>query len=352
EVLSNQRFSAADRRDAIHHLELALDADDFPCRPGDAVGIFPLNPPALVTAILTAGGLTGTAPVIVDGHSMPLLQALREQRDLTIPGARFLAVWAELTGSEPLAALSQAEVKAQRAFLREQQVRPLMERHPARPDAQILVDCLRPLQPRLYDVANSLSTVGDELHLTVQAYEYRQGDHTEQGIASQFLCALKPGDRVRLYPHGNARFHLPDDPDSPLILIADGTGIAPYRAFLQALAERDRPPQCWLVFGEQDFEEDFLYQTDIQQFKTAGVLHTVDCVFYRQASTRAHSQVSTCSLASPLLDQSDGFINWIARGAHVFFCGNKDRLSSCEAILSALVDDELGAGHWKRLNKD
>src|SRR5690606_17265885 len=145
-----------------------------------------------------------------------------------------------------------------RAFLKQNQLRDILARYPAAEAApQPFVDRLRPLQPRLYDVANSLTRVEGELHVTVHAYRYPFAGRQESGIATQYLLGLQPGDMVRLYPHRNVRFHLPEDRNAPLILIADGTGIAPYRAFLQELAGSDRGNACWLVFSERRFEEDF-----------------------------------------------------------------------------------------------
>src|SRR5690606_36208430 len=146
-----------------------------------------------------------------------------------------------------------ADARAQREFLRQHQIRDLVAQYPARPEAQVLIDALRPLQPRLYDVANSLLQVSDELHLTVKRYHYPFGNRTESGIASSYLAQLQPGETLRLYPHRNARFHLPDDPATPLILIGEGTGIAPYRAFAQELSQRPEQPPCWLFFTSGQF---------------------------------------------------------------------------------------------------
>src|SRR5690606_6529291 len=133
-------------------------------------------------------------------------------------------------------------------YLKHIQILDIIRQYPALPSAQEFVDALRPLQPRLYDVANSLRAVPGELHLNVKAWSYEFGDRVEPGIASHYLASLAPGDSIRLYPHRNARFHLPEDAKAPLVLIAESTGIAPFRAFMQALALQDAPPPCWLTF--------------------------------------------------------------------------------------------------------
>lgn len=343
EVLVNQNLSAANRAQPIHHLELALDQVIPDLLPGDAVGILADNPPELVAAVLDACDLSGEQPVTLDGDAQPLVQALRQSRDLTIVGTGFLTFWAEHSNAPALKALCEAESREQRAFLRQHQLLDLLSQYPAHPPAQALVDALRPLQPRLYDVANSLAELDDELHLTVKAFRYPFRERHEQGIASRYLLDLQPGDPVRLYPHRNTRFRLPDD-DAPLILIAEGTGIAPYRAFLQALSQRLQRPPCWLVFAEQRFEEDFLYQLDIQQAHADGVLEQVDTVFYQDRPG--------ASLINPLLNQIDRLASWIEQGAHLYLCGDKGRLSDLENSLKTALDQRQGDGAWKQLGRD
>ncbi|WP_101675099.1 diflavin oxidoreductase [Alloalcanivorax mobilis] len=343
EVLVNQNLSGAHRQAPIHHLELALDDPAFTVAPGDAVGILADNPPRQVAAVLDALELSGEEPVTVQEQALPLVQALRQYCDLTIPGSAFLKSWAELTGDATLTTVVEAGTAEQRAFLKRHQVLDLLRRYPAHPDAQTLVDTLRPLQPRLYDVANSLAAIDDELHLTVKRFQYDFEGRRETGVASRYLLDLQPGDSVRLYPHANTRFRLPDDANLPVILIAEGTGIAPYRAFFQALAAESRATPCWLVFAEHHFEDDFLYQLELQQARTDGHLERIDTVFQDQHPGRA--------LADPLLEQSDELLRWLDRGAHLYLCGDKARLTEVEKALQERVDGQLGQGHWKQLSK-
>lgn len=340
EVLENVCLSAPERADAIHHLELALPPGVFSVSPGDAVAILPDNPPHLVAAVLNACGLSGEAAVSVAGTPMPLVQALRQHLDLTVPGNRFLGFWAQVSNHSELQQLAAAAAPEQRQFLRRSQLLDLLQLAPATPEPQALVDALRPLQPRLYDVANSLDELPDELHLTVRLYRYPFANRTEDGIATRYLLGLAPGDQVRLYPHRNNRFHLPLEPELPLIFIAEGTGIAPCRAFVQALARQGHQGRAWLVFAEQCFEQDFLYQSEWQQAHADGVLAAVDTVF--------SADQPGATLASPLLAQQQQLNEWIARGAHLYFCGDKDLLTDCEKTLEAA----LGAELWKPLVKD
>lgn len=345
EVLENIRLSGPHRETPNHHLVLALDAPDFHLEPGDAIGVLADNPPALVAAILRGTGLSGEEPVMQDGQAVPLVQALRERCDLTIPSQRFLEFWAGASQSAELARQLQADPLAQRAFLRGHQVRDLIASHPARVEAQALVDNLRPLQPRLYDLANSIARQEDELHLCVQLYRYEFGGREEAGIASDYLVQLQPGDQVRIYPHRNARFHLPEDQKVPLILIAEGTGIAPYRAFLQEMERAGRRHPCWIIFAEQRFEEDFLYQTEWQQALRQGRITRFDTIFYLDQPGR--------TLADPLRENLDQAAQWLNSGGHLYFCGDKERLGQCEKELRALLEGPSGVGPvWKQLNGD
>ncbi|EKF73017.1 NADPH-sulfite reductase [Alcanivorax hongdengensis A-11-3] len=339
EVLENLRLSDSRRRQPIHHLELALETTDLALKPGDAVGILADNPPALVAAVLDACNLSGDAAVSVNGQSLPLVQALRQHLDLTLPSSRFLEFWAELSGNDALRHRASADSREQRQYLKQVQIIDLLTQAPATPEPQALVDALRPLQPRLYDVANSLNVIGDELHLTVKDYRYSFVNRTEQGIASRYLLALEAGDSVRLYPHRNARFQLPEQAETPLILIGEGTGIAPYRAFLQELEHQQQNRPVWLIFAEQSFEQDFLYQSDIQLAHANGALTKVDTVFYQDQPGR--------SLAAVLRDQDATLREWLDQDAHLYFCGDKARLTECEKALA----EQLGSELWKPLGK-
>ena len=342
EVLENLRLSATHRTNSVHHLAVAVDASDFSIEPGDAVGVLVENPPALVAAVLDAANLPGEQAVLVDNQAMPLVQALRETRDLTIPGQRLLESWAQLANNDQLKEVLAADHKIQRDFLRTHQIIDVISQYPATPDPQSFVDSLRPLQPRLYDLANSQRYIGDELHLTVQQYRYSFLNRVELGIASDYLLNIQPGESMRIYPHANPRFRLPEAQDAPLILIADGTGIAPYRSFLQELRAAQIARPCWLVFSEQEFEEDFLYQLDWQQAHADGLLSHVDTVFYADQPWR--------SLADPLLEQAKRFTEWLEKGAHLYLCGDRTRLTQCEHSLKFWLGETHRAELWDQIN--
>lgn len=345
EVIENLRLSSDKRGDPIHHLAIALDDENFTVAPGDAVGVLAENPPALVAAVLDATRLSGEQPVTLDGQAMPLVQALREARDLTIPGQRFLETWAEVAKADVLKELLAAESKQQRKFLRTHQVLDLISQHRGTPDAQMLVDSLRPLQPRLYDVASSPNLMSDELHLTVQQYRYPFRNRIERGIASDFLLNISPGESLRIYPHANHRFRLPEAQGAPLILIAEGTGIAPFRSFIQEIKAAGHTHPAWLLFAEQCFEEDFLYQLDFQQAHAEGLLQHVDTVFYREEPNS--------TLATRLMEQVERLVSWLEEGGHLYLCGNRERLTECENAIRFWLESVLHKNAlWESLNTE
>lgn len=329
EVLENICLTSAGRPAAVHHLSLLIENDNLQLQPGDAVGVLPHNPPERVAAILNLVGLSGDDPVVVDEQAMPLVQALREKLDLTIPGKPLLQLLAERTGDAQLQQIN-TNNKTQREYLRSTSVMDLLRDYSVSLDATTLVANLRPLQPRLYDIANAPGD--DELHLTVQTYWYPHPgpSHTGGevgGIASRYLNQLQPGERVRLYPHHNKRFRLPDDKEVPLIWVASSTGIAPYRSFIQSFAAQGRRHPCWLLLREQRFEEDFLYQIDWQNAAKSGVLTKMTTEFYEDKPSAGLAD----ALAADLAD-------WVARGAHLYLCGDQEPLAELENQLKSRAE--------------
>ncbi len=321
EVLEQLALSAADRPLGNYHLSLAIEEGSLPLQPGDAVGVFAHNPHTLVAAVLDLARLQGEAGVSIDGRAMSLATALGSARDLAIPTRKLLQSWAAWSGDTDLVTLGE-DSKQARSWLKQRHLLDVLRTAPARvPSAQALVDVLRPLQPRLYDVANHVSADSDELELLVKRFNYPLGDREYAGIASHYLCDLAVGDSVRIYPHRNARFALPQV-ENPVILVGYGTGVAPYRAYLQARAARgDRNP-CWLVLGEKSYEEDFLYQLEWQGWLASGLLSHLDPVFADDEPRR--------SLVSAFLDKADRLQRWIDDGALVYLCGDKAVLERCE----------------------
>lgn len=309
----------------VRHIELSLAGSGLHYEPGDALGLLPRNDPALVRTVLDLAGLSDDAPVELKGQSLPLGQALATELDLVAVTPRFLEQWAQRSGAGELRQLSLPSHAAERtAFARSHHVIDVMRRHPAPGlDAAALIAALRPLQPRLYSIASSAAAVPDEVHLTVASVRYELHGQPRTGVASGYLAALgQPDAQVPVYVQPSRHFRLPAD-DLPIIMIGAGTGVAPYRAFLQEREARGAPGRAWLFFGERRFRTDFLYQTEWQAWLRDGLLDRMDVAFSRDA----HDGAGKTYVWHRLLERSRELYAWLEEGAHVYVCGDAERLA-------------------------
>jgi sulfite reductase (NADPH) flavoprotein alpha-component len=263
---------------------------------------------------------------------MPLARALLEQLDITIPSPRFLAAWATLTASSELASLaSEGADVARRAFLRAHHLLDIVHKHPAKlGDAQKFVELLRPLAPRLYSLASSQAVLPSEAHLTVSLVRYTQHGRTCQGVASGHIAdTASEGKTLKVYVQPNPGFRLPDNPDTPIVMIGAGTGVAPYRAFVQERAARPPSGPSWLFFGERNFRSDFLYQTEWQTWLKSGALTKLTPAFSRDQADKVYVQ-------KRIREQGRELYDWLERGAHVYVCGDAEAMAP--AVHEALID--------------
>jgi sulfite reductase (NADPH) flavoprotein alpha-component len=189
---------------------------------------------------------------------------------------------------------------------------------------------LRKLTPRLYSIASSLNEVEDEVHLTLGVVEYEAHGHLHQGGASSYLGhRLKENEEVLIYVESNDNFRLPEDSSKPVIMIGPGTGIAPFRAFLQERAVQEASGDNWIFFGNPHFTEDFLYQTEWQEFLADGVLTRIDLAFSRDQEHKIYVQ-------HRIIEQAKEIWNWLQRGAHLYVCGDEKRMA--HDVHQALLD--------------
>jgi sulfite reductase (NADPH) flavoprotein alpha-component len=343
ELLENVCLTSADRSRAIHHLELDLSNTALALQPGDSLGVMPQNPPELVSRILDLLGFTGDESVTVTGKAMPLVQALREHRDLNIVSAKFIRNWKKVCDNPLLQSLADSETKIIRDYLKQHQLADIICEFGGHTEAQFLIDSLRPLQPRLYDVANSLNHTPGECHLTVERYIYKLNGKHHQGLASHYLCDLGESETLLVYPQENKRFRLPLNKTVPLILIAESTGIAPFRAFLQELAiQPERQHQTWLIFQEHAYKDDFLYQLEWQQALKNGDLTRLDSFF--------SEDMPGMNLFDCVAEHYETFRGWLQAGAHCYLAGHKSQLEHFEKTLgAALGSDPSGAKTWSQM---
>ncbi|MFC0049784.1 assimilatory sulfite reductase (NADPH) flavoprotein subunit [Rheinheimera tilapiae] len=319
ELAVNQKITARNSTKDVRHIEISLADTGLTYQPGDALGVFFDNDPALVDAVLQATGTAADAEVSFGAQTLTLRDALQRELELTQSYPSFVEKYAAATGNSELQQLA-TDKTALRAYLAERQTADVILQHPAQLTAQALVDCLRKVQPRLYSIASSQAEVGEEVHLTVGVVRFDAFGQTHLGGASGFLAErLEEGGKVRVFVEHNDNFRLPDN-DTPVIMIGPGTGIAPFRAFLQERDNAGATGQNWLFFGNPHFSRDFLYQVELQDYLKRGVLSKLDVAFSRDQAQKVYVQ-------DKLQAKGAEVWNWLQQGAHLYICGDGNRMA-------------------------
>ncbi|UXA68080.1 assimilatory sulfite reductase (NADPH) flavoprotein subunit [Xanthomonas prunicola] len=322
-------YAVPDKR--VRHLEFSLQGSGLSYEPGDALGIRHRNPPALVDAVLQTLQLDGDAAVTVGEETLALTAWLATQRELTKLSRPFLTAHAERAGAQELQALlAPTQTAGLASLLADHQVIDVLRRWPADWDHAGLLAALRPLTPRLYSIASSRKRVGDEVHLTVDEVTYQAHGHAHLGSASGFLAALAEGDTAPVYIEPNERFRVPADSDRDILMIGPGTGVAPFRGFVQERAETGATGRNWLFFGAQHFNTDFLYQAEWQLALQRGELHALEVAFSRDQAEKLYVQ-------HRLRARGAEVYAWLQGGAHVYVCGATGMGKDVHAALLDIV---------------
>ena len=329
ELLANQRITGRGSARDIRHLELSLEGSGLHYEPGDALGVWPRNPPALVDALLAALEFDGDAPVAHAGVELPLREWLSGKREITRLSRPFIASHAAHAGDDALDRALAPENAAQLAkLLGESQLIDLLRATPAAWTAEDFVAALRPLQPRMYSIASSRKAVGEEAHLTLAHVEYDNGHGLRWGAASHFLASREEGARAEVFIEANERFRLPADGSRDIVMIGPGTGVAPFRGFVQERRETNASGRNWLLFGNSHARSEFLYQTEWQQALKEGALHRLDLAFSRDQAEKIYVQ-------DRLREHGRELYAWLENGAHVYVCG---ALAMGKDVHAALLD--------------
>ncbi|TBV73007.1 assimilatory sulfite reductase (NADPH) flavoprotein subunit [Pseudoxanthomonas winnipegensis] len=341
EVLANQpiagrdfkgpafgRHGAPDKQ--VRHIELSLEGSGLSYEPGDALGIVHRNPDALVEPLLAALKLDGDAAHHVDGTQRSVREWLAGHRELSKLSRPFLAAHARLAGArelEDLLAPGNADLSA---LLSSHQVIDVLRRWPVDWNVGELLAALRPLAPRLYSIASSRKRVGEEVHLTVDVLGYHAHGHAHSGSASGFLAGLAEGDRAPVYIEANDRFRVPADGARDILMVGPGTGVAPFRAFVQERAETGARGRNWLFFGAQHFNSGFLYQSEWQDALRRGELDRLDLAFSRDQADKLYVQ-------HRLRERGREVFDWLQSGAHFYVCGSIAMGKDVHAALTDIV---------------
>jgi sulfite reductase (NADPH) flavoprotein alpha-component len=323
------------------HAEFAFDTPAFAYQPGDAIGLIPENDPVLVDDLLKAVGL---------GSDAALLLKLQKSYDVTTLSRSAVENYAKLTGRDDVKSLLEGE--AYPKFAADRQLIDLFETYPEKLTPEQLVGLLRPLPGRLYSVASSLKAHPGEAHLLVGAVRWESHGRIRKGVSSTYLGERrKVGSPAKIYVKPNRHFRLPADGHTPIIMIGAGTGVAPYRAFVEERVANGAKGKSWLFFGERNFTNDFLYQLEWKDYLESGDLTKIDVAFSRDQPEKIYVQ-------HRLWERREELRGWLGEGAHLYVCGDeKGMAKDVDATLVKILaeaakgDEDAGRAKLKELTK-
>jgi sulfite reductase (NADPH) flavoprotein alpha-component len=320
-VLTSRNLNGTGSAKQVHHIEFSLEGSGLVYHAGDALGVRPQNCPELVTEALTALGCDGEEAVPApDGSTTSLRRALAELYDLGRPSTELLTHFGGGGGGTAVALHQVLDV--------------LLARVDVKLSPVDFVRSLRKLQPRLYSISSSPNAHPGQVHLTVGAVRYELAGRERKGVCSTFLAdRVVPGEsRVGVFVHSNKAFRLPASGDTPIVMVGPGTGIAPFRAFLQERRASAARGKNWLFFGDRRGTTDFLYRDELLAFKNDGLLTQLDLAWSRDQQEKIYVQ-------HRLLEHAAEFFAWLEAGAHFYVCGDASRMAKdVDAALHTIVE--------------
>ncbi|MBM7652872.1 assimilatory sulfite reductase (NADPH) flavoprotein subunit [Neobacillus cucumis] len=324
EVLENINLNGRGSNKETHHLELSLEDSGLTFEPGDALGVYPDNDSELVDLLIKELNLNPDEKVTVkQGDVRTLNDALVSYYEITVLTKPLLQKAAELTGNKELQDLlapgKEEEVKA---YLHGRDVLDLVRDYaPWNVTAQEFVSILRKIPSRLYSIASSLAANPDEVHLTIGTVRYEAHGRDRKGVCSTLVAdRTNPGDILNVYVQQNENFKLPQNPETPIIMVGPGTGVAPFRSFMQEREETGAEGKAWMFFGDQHYVTDFLYQVEWQKWLQNGTLTKMDVAFSRDTDQKVYVQ-------HRMLENSKELFQWLQEGAAVYICGDEKHMA-------------------------
>lgn len=330
-ILENMTIVGRGSTKDTRHIEFSLRGSGLTYTPGDALGIAASNDPLIVAELLGLVSIAHDAVIDLKGQALTIGEALTHRFEITAATPRFLDYWALLSDAAELKQLQQADRAGERTiFLKTHHILDIVRRFPVGAVLPTgLITGLRPLQPRLYSLASSLAAAPDEAHVAIAPLRYALHGLARCGVASGHLADRAELDaELPVYIQANPHFRLPVN-DVPIIMIGAGTGIAPYRAFLQEREARGAQGKNWLFFGERNFRTDFLYQTEWQSWLRDGMLSRMDVAFSRDDAAKIYVQ-------HRMKERARELFAWLEDGAHIYVCGDAAHLAP--DVHAALID--------------
>ncbi|MDL0433282.1 assimilatory sulfite reductase (NADPH) flavoprotein subunit [Marinobacter sp. TBZ242] len=334
-VLENLVLNGRGSNKETRHLEFSLEESGLHYQPGDAVGVYPQNNPKLVAAIIEKLGLDPDESVSLGETETTLSEALQHYREITVLTLPLMEQWAAYSGDDELQKMVDNH-STLTEWMRGRDLLDLIETWPVEAlGADTLTGMLRKLPPRLYSIASSQAQVEDEVHVTVAAVRYETHGREREGVASTWLSdRIEDDATVPVYIDPNKNFKLPDDDDAPIIMVGPGTGVAPFRAFMQEREERGAKGRNWLFFGEQQFRADFLYQAEWLNWRRQGLLDHITVAFSRDQEQKVYVQ-------HRIREQSTEIWSWLQDGAYLYVCGDADAMAPDvnEALIDVIAEE-------------
>ena len=322
------------------HLEFDIAGSGMSYEPGDALGLIPRNAPDVVDAVLEAAGLHGETMVEVkEIGRVTLRDAFTNHLDITGLNSVILGKYNLIAKSEKLSSLLDPTTgDSLGVFLRGRQMIDMLEIFPIPGlDAQDLVGVLRKMPPRLYSIASSAKTHPGEVHLTIAAVRYESHGKIRKGVASTFIAdILAEQDTTKVYTHTNKNFKLPPSGDTPIIMVGPGTGIAPFRAFIEDRAASGATGKSWLFFGDQHAACDFIYHEEWEAYVQTGMLTRMDTAFSRDQQDKIYVQ-------HRMIENARDLWSWLEAGAHFYVCGDASRMAA--DVHTALIQIAMQQGN-------
>jgi sulfite reductase (NADPH) flavoprotein alpha-component len=331
-LLTQQKITAQGSSKDTYHLELSIENSGIQYSVGDSLGVWATNESKLINQVLTLTALEAEQKLVYKNESYGLATLLREKLELTQISRKLLVDYNVIAENSELEKMLESNVQS---YIEQHQFVDLLIDYPAEITAQQLVALLNPLKPRLYSIASSQLESEDEVHLTINAVSSENTNGIRQGNASNYLIhRLKEEEHVAIYIDPNPNFRLPEDHKN-IILIGPGTGIAPFRAFLQQRDASEASGNNWLFFGNPNFNSDFLYQNEFKQYLTKGLLTKLDLAFSRDQQDKIYVQ-------DRLLENAAEVWQWLEKDeASIYVCGDiKKMAKDVEQTLLTIIEAE------------
>ena len=352
ELLVNRLMTEGSDKET-RHFELSLKDSNLHYLPGDSLGVLPINCESVVSNLLSAVGLSGEETIELGEESLVLKVALINRFACTVLSKIQIKKFNEFAQSEKLASL--LELANKDALVEYMWGRELMDLFLEFPQpemsAQDFVGLLRPMPPRLYSIASSISAHPEEVHLTVAVVRYEGNGRKRKGVCSSYL-AERVGDTIPCYFHPNKNFKLPEDSSTPIIMVGPGTGIAPFRAFIEERKAQGSSGKNWLFFGDRSKNTDYLYGDEWEAYHKDGILNQLDLAWSRDQAEKVYVQ-------HKMLEKKAELWSWLNDGAVFYVCGDASRMAKdVDLALRSIAQSEGGvseedAGSWvKNLQKE